>query len=145
MKTTIRLKLFSEFKEWILGIIILVLFALSLCAAPVPPNLLKAINEVEAGGRKTGKIVGDSGKAIGPFQIHYEYWKDSGVKGKWEDCYNYDYSVKVVTGYLNRYAYDALTKGDNETLARIHNGGPKGYRNPATKPYWEKVRKHLTP
>ena len=31
----------------------------------------------------------------------------------------------------------------DEDIARIHNGGPNGYKNPATLPYWEKVKKYL--
>lgn len=122
----------------------ILLFAFTAYAAAVPDNFLKAINQVEASGKTNGTIVGDAGKAIGPFQIHYAYWVDSGVRGKYQDCHRYDYSVKVVTAYLNRYAYDALTRRDYEVLARTHNGGPNGYRNPATKKYWERVRKHLT-
>lgn len=122
----------------------ILLLAFTACAAAVPDNLLKAINQVEAGGKTNGTIVGDAGKAIGPFQIHYAYWRDSGVRGQYQDCHRYDYSVKVVTAYLNRYAYDALTRKDYEVLARTHNGGPKGYKNPATKKYWERVRKVLT-
>ena len=30
-----------------------------------------------------------------------------------------------------------------EVLARIHNGGPRGYEKIETKPYWERVRKEL--
>lgn len=123
---------------------VILFLALTACAAAVPDNLLKAINQVEAGGKTNGTIVGDAGKAIGPFQIHYAYWRDSGVRGTYQDCHRYDYSVKVVTAYFNRFAYDALVRKDYERLARTHNGGPNGWRNPATKKYWEKVRKHLT-
>lgn len=123
---------------------ILLFFAFLAHAATVPVNLLTAINQVEAGGKTNGTIVGDAGKAIGPFQIHYAYWRDSGVKGKYQDCHSYAYSVKVVTAYFNRYAYDALLRKDYETLARVHNGGPRGYAYASTKKYWEKVRKHLT-
>ena len=30
-----------------------------------------------------------------------------------------------------------------EDLARIHNGGPNGYKNKLTVKYWEQVKKHL--
>ena len=33
----------------------------------------------------------------------------------------------------------------NEDLARIHNGGPDGYKKPATVGYWQKVQSHLKP
>ena len=28
----------------------------------------------------------------------------------------------------------------NEDIARIHNGGPNGFSNPNTVPYWDSVR-----
>jgi hypothetical protein len=102
------------------------------------------LNKVEAGGRRVSVPVGDNGRAIGPFQIHYSYWKDSGIGGQHKDCEDYAYSVKVVTAYFNRYAHDALVRRDYERLARIHNGGPNGWRKPATDKYWAKVKKHLT-
>lgn len=30
-----------------------------------------------------------------------------------------------------------------EVLARIHNGGPNGYRKSSTKKYWNRVKMHL--
>jgi hypothetical protein len=45
-----------------------------------------------------------------------------------------------VTAYLKRYAPQAWAAGDVETLARIHNGGPKGATKPATKGYATKVK-----
>jgi hypothetical protein len=86
---------------------------------------------------------GDNGKAIGPFQIHKAYWQDSGVRGSYSQCTNYDYSLKVVTAYLNRYAPDAVKSNDFEKLARIHNGGPQGHKKQATLGYWAKVKKAL--
>lgn len=32
---------------------------------------------------------------------------------------------------------------DYQVLARIHNGGPRGYAKAATRPYWEKVKRYL--
>lgn len=77
-------------------------------------------------------------------QIHYAYWRDSGVAGRYQDCANYGYSCKVVTSYLNRFAFNAVRARDYETLARVHNGGPRGCANKETKKYWEKVKNHLT-
>jgi hypothetical protein len=42
--------------------------------------------------------------------------------------------------YWRRYAAAALAAGDLATLARVHNGGPGGARNPATLAYWRRVR-----
>ena len=53
------------------------------------------------------------------------------------------FATRVVTAYLNRYAKRAIEKGDMKTLAKIHNGGPRGYKNPATDHYWMKVQRFL--
>jgi hypothetical protein len=129
-------------KLFLLAVLIL-LCASTLRGEELPENFLKAINQVEAGGRKTGSIIGDGGRAIGPFQIHRVYWQDANVAGKYEDCKDYAYSVKVMTAYLNRYARQAIRDKNFEKLARIHNGGPQGHTKQATIKYWLKVKKHL--
>ena len=47
--------------------------------------------------------------------------------------------------YMKRYATEARLghAPTDEDLARIHNGGPNGYKNPATLDYWRKVQQHL--
>lgn len=102
-----------------------------------------AIHQVETGGRK-GAILGDNGKALGPLQIHYSYFVDSGTLGEYKDCANYDFSVRVMRNYLKRYAPKALDNRNWEICARTHNGGPRGVKIAQTKKYWEKVKKHLT-
>jgi len=99
---------------------------------------------VEASGR-TGYILGDGGRALGPYQIHKGYWKDVAnvVGGKYEDCADKAYAEKVVTAYLNRYARDSVNSGDFERLARIHNGGLGGAKSDVTKAYWQKVKKYI--
>jgi hypothetical protein len=119
------------------------LLILSAYCYGAPTNLLTAIHQVESSGR-TGPILGDNGKALGPMQIHYAYWKSARVRGKYSDCADYAYSCKVVTAYWQRYAPRALRTGDYETLARVHNGGPRGYARESTKKYWARVRKVLT-
>jgi hypothetical protein len=109
---------------------------------PLPDKFLKALHQVETGGA-IGPIKGDNGRALGPFQIHRSYFRDSGVAGSYDQCAGYAFSVKVVTGYLNRYARDAVASRNWEKLARIHNGGPNGYNKSETLAYWNKVRKHL--
>jgi hypothetical protein len=51
-----------------------------------------------------------------------------------------DYSKRVATAYLERYAPAAWKAGDVETLARVHNGGPRGHLKPATKGYGARVK-----
>lgn len=112
-------------------------------AQQVSPEFLAAIRQVESHGND--KAVGDGGKAIGPYQIWHSYWKDATefdktLGGSYQDCYDPAYAARVVRAYMARYA----PKGASlETLARIHNGGPKGHQKEATLAYWAKVQKEL--
>jgi hypothetical protein len=106
-------------------------------------QLLDAIKQVESGGRCN--VVGDNGKAIGPYQIHRSYWLDACAydpslgSRPYSACFEEAYARKVVVAYLTRYG-----KGKNaEQLARIHNGGPQGHKKSATKKYWSKVQKEM--
>lgn len=111
-------------------------------AAELSPKFVKAIHMVETGGR-LGAIRGDGGRALGPFQIHYAYWADSGLPGKYEDCADYRYALKVVTTVLNKYAPKAVERQDFKTLARVHNGGPAGHRRKSTLVYWNRIQRYL--
>ena len=122
----------------------LLLFTLAVItshAAP-PANFFAALHTVETGGA-LGAIKGDKGKALGPLQIHRAYHADSRVGGDYARCADLEYSKRVVTSYLKRYAPAAWESGDVSTLARIHNGGPKGNIKPATKSYSQKVLRVL--
>ena len=117
------------------------LLLLALCAtahAAPPDSFWRALHVVETSGR-TGPIVGDGGKALGPLQIHRSYHADSRVAGDYSRVAELDYSKRVATAYLKRYAPEAWAKGDVETLARVHNGGPRGHLKPATKGYGVRV------
>lgn len=123
------------------------LWAANSFAADLSPEFIHAINQAETSGR-TGAIYGDNHMALGGFQIHRECWKDAvefdkSIGGKYEDCANYNYSVKILTAYLNRYAQRAVLTRDYKTLARIWNGGPHGNNNPETLKYWNKVKRFL--
>ena len=106
-------------------------------------TLLDAMYTVES---KRGKeLVGDGGRAIGPYQIWREYWQDAvewdkTIGGKYEDCMNKAYAEKIVRAYWARYAPKGATL---EQLARIHNGGPKGHTRNATLKYWQKIVKAM--
>lgn len=83
------------------------------------------------------KAIGDGGKAIGIAQIHKIYWQDSGIPGEYEQCFDINYSKRVVYAYLLKYS-----KTDNfEEWARIHNGGPTGNKKQSTINYWRKFKK----
>lgn len=107
-------------------------------------KFLKALHYVESGG-KEGAIIGDNGRALGPLQIHKIYWNDvkDKVGGRYQDVVDYDYSKKVVIAYFLKYAKEAFKNKDWEKLAKIHNGGPKGYTKKATEHYWQKVKAQL--
>lgn len=107
-------------------------------AAP-PPSFFRALHVVETSGR-TGPIIGDQGRALGPLQIHRAYHADARIGGgDYSRCADLDYSKRVVTAYLQRYAPAAWAAGDVTTLARVHNGGPRGASKPATVAYGDKV------
>ncbi len=115
----------------------------------VPPTvdtteLLDAMYTVESGRGKS--LVGDGGKAIGPYQIWREYWQDAveydpSIGGKYEDCMNKAYSERIIRAYWARYAPKGATV---EQLARLHNGGPRGYKRSSTVKYWNKIVKEMT-
>lgn len=120
---------------------------ISLHANATDNRFFKALHQVESSGR-TGRIVGDSGKALGPLQIHREYFNDAAdadpsLGNNYNQVVDLNFSKRVVRAYLTRYAPKAVASNDYETLARIHNGGPRGYKNPNTVGYWNKIRKNL--
>ena len=126
----------------------------------IPPSidttpLLDAMYQVESSGGNN--LVGDFGQAIGPYQIHWVYWKDATVydptiKGKYEDCKNKEYSERIIKAYWARYAPRNATV---EQLARIHNGGGgilakqfggskktmNAWKN--TTAYWNKIKQEM--
>ena len=116
---------------------------------------LDAIRQVETGGSPDeGRgATGDSGRAIGPYQIWKIYWTDAAVPGRrYSECLrDKELSEQVVCRYMERYARSSLrrlqagvgTLSDVERVARIHNGGPAGDRKQATVRYWNKVRSVL--
>lgn len=112
-------------------------------AAPLD-KFLDAIHQVESSGATVVAPYQDNGSiAIGPLSIHKEFWIDSRVKGEWNDCNDLSYSQTVTIAYLERYCPKAVENNSFETLSRVFNGGPKGYKNPKTVKYWKKVEKIL--
>ena len=119
----------------------------TLCATQVDPKLLHALHMVEASGR-TGPILGDNGHALGPLQIHRGYFNDAAefdpsLGHDYSKCSDLEFSKRVVTAYLNRFAPKAVQTNDLRTLARVHNGGPGGVKNDQTLVYWNKVKNNL--
>lgn len=123
------------------------LFSSPVKAGTVNDKFLKALHQVETSGR-TGAIVGDAGRALGPLQIHRGYFADAvefdpSLKGNYNRVTDLSFAKKVVNAYLNRYAPKAVQTNDFKTLARVHNGGPKGVKYPSTIQYWAKVERNL--
>ena len=119
-----------------------ILLALALTAQAAPSeSFFRALHIVETSG-KLGPTIGDQGRSLGPLQISRAYHKDScvGNDSDYARCADLDYSKRVVTAYLQRYAPQAWAAGDVEVLARVHNGGPKGATKPATKGYAVRVK-----
>lgn len=110
-------------------------------------EILDAIRFVESSNRDDVPD-GDDGRAIGPYQIHEVYWRDAiaaepSLGGNYQECRRRDYAERVIAAYMRRHARAAFEQGQAETLARTHNGGPRGPQNPATEAYWRRVRARL--
>ena len=105
-------------------------------------RLVSALIAVESSGDDFAR--GDHGQALGPLQIHRAYVADvnerCGTNFRWERMTNRTEAVAVFTRYVRIYAPKGATA---EQIARIHNGGPDGHRQPETVAYWRKVRRHL--
>lgn len=106
--------------------------------------ILDAIRVVETGAESDpDNAIGDGGKALGAYQIHRSYWLDATEKDPalralgYESVTDRGIAERVVIAYLTRYAPNWKL----DTVARIHNGGPKGHLRNSTKEYAAKVAK----
>jgi len=129
-------------------LIFVTLFSTAAASEP-SAEFLKALHQVEAAGQLSPKD-GDKGKAIGPYQIWYSYWKDAtdsdkDIGGSYQDCRRKDYAEKVIRAYLFRYTTTRRLhrQATDEDRARIHNGGPNGWKHNSTVNYWLKVKQQL--
>lgn len=108
--------------------------------------ILDAIATIESNNRDDA--IGDGGKALGRFQLWRVYWSDAlqyvpEIGGTYDDVRGREYAERCVVAYWLRYCPEAVASEDAQTLARIHNGGPKGAKRKATLRYWRKVEKNL--
>lgn len=127
-------------KIWLVSVGI----GISLHVNATDARFFRALHQVESSGR-TGRIIGDNGKALGPLQIHREYFQDAAkadpsLGNNYNQVTDLGFAKRVVTAYLKRYAPKAVATNDYKTLAMTHNGGPAGVKNPNTIKYWNKVR-----
>jgi hypothetical protein len=112
-------------------------------------SLVDAIIQVESGGKKDA--VGDKGKAKGILQIWDVVIQDVnrvyGTNYKHDDAFDpvksKDIFDKYTTFWAKQYQKKTGKKATDEVIARIWNGGPKGWKNPNTLGYWNKVKKEM--
>ena len=136
---------------------------------PTFDDLLDAIEWKESEGDQVAE--GDNGKAVGAYQLHKIYVDDVNriIKMQTDDIVgNHNYlpskqfsyedrwdkakSREMVVIYLNHYEQlsqkiKPFSVPENmlvwERMARIHNGGPDGWRKKSTEKYWEKIKLKL--
>ena len=132
------------------------LVALALAWAPrafaveIPEDLLAAIARVET-RNGTDARDGDSGNSIGHFQIQRAYWAEAmeslGHPWPYREARDPEKARRAVRAYLERWGtYYEETYGREatpEVLARIHNGGPRGWQKRRTLRYWRRVQAAL--
>lgn len=117
------------------------------------PGLINAIIEVESDGKDSA--IGDKGlkhPAYGPLQIRQPYVDDYNRMYKKTykaiDCLgNRALSIQIFNGYMWGYCSPILLGHPRtaQDIARIHNGGPSGWKEEATLGYWAKVQKFYKP
>ncbi len=108
-------------------------------------RVAKAIMSVESGGDP--QAVGDNGRSIGPYQIRRAYWSDAmrflGQDWPYYQAKDPAKALAAVYAYAKHYATRYNRPWTAETIARIHVGGPRGWKKTSALPYWQKVRKAL--
>ena len=111
--------------------------------------LISALIAVESEGLPDA--VGDSGRAVGILQITPVCVQDINRFARTdytlEDRASESRSVEMCWRYLyhygNQYKKRTGKKPTAEVLARIWNGGPRGYMMESTRHYWEKVQAEI--
>ena len=110
-------------------------------------TLILAIIAVESNG--DDNAVGDYGLAYGCLQMHAEYVQDAaehaGKDWTHKDAFDRETAIDIFLAYMDRYATEnRLGRHVTvEDIARIHNGGPNGWKKPHTEAYWHKVKSVL--
>ncbi|XP_061188205.1 lysozyme-like [Saccostrea echinata] len=114
----------------------------SIAYGGISDKCLGCICRVESGCRPVGCKWDVTSYSCGYFQIKYGYWQDCGRPGSgWKECANdYNCAAGCVRAYMNRYIGSSGCPANCESYARIHNGGPRGCRNPNTVSYWNRVQ-----
>lgn len=102
---------------------------------------------VESGGNDW--VPGDKGKAVGALQIHRGVVEDvnrfAGTRFTHRDMHRRDVAIYCATVYLTHYCTKERLGHvpTAEDFARVWNGGPDGWKEPATIRYWKRVQPKL--
>lgn len=128
-----------------LKLLIFLSLSTNLIAESINSKFFSALRKTETEGYPNQGINarGRHGE-LGPYQITISYWRDAinydkSIKGTFDNCGQKDYSEKVITAYLNRYCKNAVINSDYQTMARIHNSGPKIKKSSLV--YWKRFKK----
>lgn len=102
--------------------------------------ILPFIAQVESSNNP--RAIGDNGRAVGLYQIHKLYAQEMDYTAN--DRYCPSKSKAMVIAYLLKWGKHYQVKTGKpvtaKVLARIHNGGPNGWKKKATIKYWEKIK-----
>ena len=115
-------------------------------------KFFECLQKVETGGEPKGGVgcVNRLEGSYGPLQIRKCFLQDANeflharipIRAVRD---NFAISKVIAYAYYLRYkaSREALLQNDWQTLARIHNGGPRGHKKKSTLAYWKKVEKEL--
>lgn len=108
-------------------------------------TLILALILVESSGNNLAV----NGDCWGCLQIRPIYVEDvnriAGTRFTHADAFDRQKSIQMFRIYTSHYATpERLGRLPTiQDIARIHAGGPNGWRDPATRPYWQKVLSKL--
>lgn len=116
----------------------------------LPPKCLRCICEVETKCTVPRNICHQASgvQYCGPYNINRAVWVDAQLKDpsiaqvNFRDCAaTFECSERIMEAYMRRYAtVSTLSHQPScEDFARIHRGGPNGFRSPDATRYWAAV------
>jgi hypothetical protein len=110
----------------------------------IPISFIMILATIES--NQNPRAVGDDLKSIGILQMQQAYVQDAAeyANENWVhiDALDELTAIKIFRAYMARYATEERLGRPVtlEDIARIHNGGPNGYKKQSTIPYWKKVQ-----
>jgi len=110
-------------------------------------TVFHVIRQVETGGHPDpANAIGDQGRSLGPYQISRAYFQDAvdhdpSLYGlEYDGVRDQRMSEIIMLAYFERWVPTPWTF---ESLARTHNGGPRGRFKDSTLPYWRKCQEMI--